>query len=434
MKHVATRAITYLVVALVFVFALQFTPELPERPAAGVLRAADPPQIDSTSLQDSTSVVAPSLSRTERLERGETLIGLLKRAGIAEESAREVVRAATASAVNTRYLRAGMPVDVTSDSAGEIPRELVFHLGVDRLLRMVRSDSGWTGTEEKLPWTTDTVVVGGTIRSSLYQAMDSSAAKFFPGRAKDELTWALADIFEYRVDMSRDIQQGDRFRAVVERSVAPTGLTRMSKVLAASFTLSGSEVAAFLFDSKYGKPNYYDAKGKSLRAQFLRAPLEFRRVSSTFGMRFHPILGRWKAHKGTDYAASPGTPVRAIGDAVVQRAGWSNGYGNLLELRHRNGYVTRYGHMRAFAAGVHTGSHVSIGQTVGYVGTTGLSTGPHLHFEVLIGGVQKDSRAALRSTAGEPLGKQDMGAFGQRREQLLATLASTSGVVRLAQR
>ena len=434
MKHVATRAITYLVVALVFVFALQFTPELPERPAAGVLRAGDPPQIDSTSLQDSTSVVAPSLSRTERLERGETLIGLLKRAGIAEESAREVVRAATASAVNTRYLRAGMPVDVTSDSAGEIPRELVFHLGVDRLLRMVRSDSGWTGTEEKLPWTTDTVVVGGTIRSSLYQAMDSSAAKFFPGRAKDELTWALADIFEYRVDMSRDIQQGDRFRAVVERSVAPTGLTRMSKVLAASFTLSGSEVTAFLFDSRYGKPNYYDAKGKSLRAQFLRAPLEFRRVSSTFGMRFHPILGRWKAHKGTDYAASSGTPVRAIGDGVVERAGWAGGYGNVLQLRHRNGYVTRYGHLRGFAKGIRAGARVEIGQTVAYVGTTGLSTAPHLHFEVLVGGVQRDSRAALRNITGFPIEGGERSAFERVRERLLASLDATPGIVRVASR
>ena len=378
--------------------------------------------------------VAPPISRTERLERGETLIGLLKRAGIAEASAREVVRAATASAVNTRYLRAGMPVEVTTDSGGETPRELVFHLGVDRLLRMVRSDSGWTGKEEKLPWTTDTVVVGGTIRSTLYQAMDASASDYFPGRAKDELTWALADIFEYRVDMSRDLQQGDKFRALVERSIAPSGATRMSKVLAASLTVSGSDVEAFLFDSKYGKPSYYDAKGKSLRAQFLRAPLEFRRVSSGFGMRFHPILGRWKAHKGTDYAASAGTPVRAIGDAVVVRAGWAGGYGNVLELRHRNGYVTRYGHLRGFAKGIRAGARVDIGQTVAYVGTTGLSTAPHLHFEVLVGGVQRDARAALRNITGFPIEGAERSAFERVREQLLATLDATPGVVRVALR
>jgi murein DD-endopeptidase MepM/ murein hydrolase activator NlpD len=327
-----------------------------------------------------------------------------------------------------------MPVDMTADSAGESPRELVFHLGIDRLLRMKRTEAGWSGAEERLPWTTDTVVVGGTIHATLYQAMDSSAAQYFPARAKDELAWAIADIFEYRVDMSRDLQEGDTFRALVERLVGPEGVTKVGKVLAASFTLSGNEQSAIRFETASSSAQYYDAGGKSLRAQFLRAPLEFRRISSNFGTRFHPILGRLKAHKGTDYAASPGTPVRAIGDATVLRAGWSNGYGNLLELRHRNGYVTRYGHMRAFAAGVRTGSHVNIGQTVGYVGSTGMSTGPHLHFEVLIGGVQKDSRIALRSTTGEPLSSSARGAFDQRREQLLATLAGTPGVVRLAQR
>ena len=170
------------------------------------------------------------------------------------------------------------------------------------------------------------------------------------------------------------------------------------------------------------------------RAQFLRAPLEFRRISSTFGTRFHPILGRWKAHKGTDYAAAPGTPVRAIGDAVVLRAGWSGGYGNMLELRHRNGFVTRYGHLRGFAPGVRAGARVNIAQTVAYVGTTGLSTGPHLHFEVLVDGAQRDSRTALRSTAGEPLGRRELGAFELRKEQRLSMLAGTPGIVRLAVR
>jgi murein DD-endopeptidase MepM/ murein hydrolase activator NlpD len=211
-------------------------------------------------------------------------------------------------------------------------------------------------------------------------------------------------------------------------------LTKVSKVLAAAFTLSGSDVEAFLFDSKYGKPSYYDAKGKSLRAQFLRAPLEFRRVSSGFGMRFHPILGRWKAHKGTDYAASAGTPVRAIGDAVVVRAGWAGGYGNVLELRHRNGYVTRYGHLRGFAKGIRAGARVEIGQTVAYVGTTGLSTAPHLHFEVLVGGVQRDARSALRNITGFPIEGAERSAFDRVREQLLATLDNTPGVVRVALR
>lgn len=425
MKRGLARATTYAVVALMLVVALRYTPELPEHPAAEVMQQGD------------TTVVAGAArpwSRVERLNRGETLIGLLKRAGVDDRAAQEVVRAATASAINARYLRAGMPVEMTADSMGESPRELVLHLGIDRLLRMTRSASGWTGAEERLPWTTDTVVVGGTIHSNLYQAMDSSAAKYFPAHAKDELAWALADIFEYKVDMSRDLQEGDQFHALVERAVGPEGITKVGKVLAADFSLSGSDVQAIRFEQAGSSAQYYDATGKSLRAQFLRAPLEFRRISSNFGSRFHPILGRLKNHKGTDYAASAGTPVRAIGDATVIRAGWAGGYGNMLELRHRNGYITRYGHLRAFAKGVHPGSRVDMGQTVAYVGTTGMSTGPHLHFELLVGGVQRDSRVALKSIGGEPLGRDRRPAFDLRREQMVAMLAGTPGVVRLAAR
>jgi murein DD-endopeptidase MepM/ murein hydrolase activator NlpD len=428
LKKRPTRATAYVTVALLVLVALRYTPELPDAPvAAGVLQQGTPLEVASFI----TPVVS---SRTETLNRGETLIGLFKRVGISDQAATEIVRAASGNAIEPRYLKAGMPVEFTSDSAGEDPKELVLHLGIDRLVRMRRSAHGWTGVEERLPWTTDTVVVGGTIRSNLYQAMDSSAAQYFPARSKDELAWALADIFEYRVDMSRDLQVGDQFKALVERNVGPGGATKVGKVLAASFTLSGSDVSAVLFESKSASPQFYDATGRSLRAAFLRAPLEFRRISSTFGTRFHPILGRWKSHKGTDYAAAPGTPVRAIGDAIVVRAGWGGGYGNVLELRHRNGYVTRYGHLKGFAKGIRPGVRVNIAQTVAYVGTTGLSTGPHLHFEVLINGVQHDSRVALKSIAGDPILRAERAAFDARREQLLASLAGASGVVRLASR
>ncbi len=426
MKTPSVRGITYVVVALAAVIAIRTMPIVPERRPVEVLQQSE---------GFASQVASRRVSRVERLNRGETLIGLLRRTGITDQAAQEVVRAASASAVDARFLRAGMPVDVVADSAeAESPSELVLHLGIDRLLHMRRGPDGWTGTEEKLPWTRDTVVVAGTITANLYQAMNDGATEFFPGHATDELAWALADIFEYRVDMSRDLQQGDQFHALVERERGPQGVTRIGTVLAAKFTLSGTEVSAVRFGGSDQHPRYYDANGKSLRAQFLRAPLEFRRISSTFGTRFHPILGRWKAHKGTDYAANPGTPVRAIGDAVVIKAGWGGGYGNVLELRHRNGYVTRYGHLRGFATGVRAGTRVEIGQTVAYVGTTGLSTGPHLHFEVLLDGVQRDSRTALRTTAGEPLDSGERSQFNAQRERLLASLSGTQGVVRLALR
>lgn len=431
-KPLRARATLYLTVALLVLVALRYTPELPDNPAGSVLQQGDALSAATAALVD-TVPSAPE-PRIEKLNRGETLIGLFKRVGLSDQAAGEIVRAATASALDARYLQVGMPVEFTADSAGDDPKELVFHLGIDRLLRMTKTANGWVGTEERLPWTTDTVAVAGTIHANLYQAMDSSAASFFPGHSKDELTWALADIFEYRVDMSRDLQDGDKFRALVERQVGPGGITRVGKVLAADFTLSGNDVSAVLFDSKNASPQYYDASGKSLRAQFLRVPLQFRRISSSFGTRYHPILKRWKTHEGTDYAANAGTPVRAVGDAVVVRAGWAGGYGNLIELRHPNGYRTRYGHLRAFAKGIHVGAHVNISQTIGYVGSTGLSTGPHLHFEVIVNGKQRDSRVALKNISGTPIAASERSAFEARRSLLFASLNGTTGVVRLAAR
>ena len=172
-----------------------------------------------------------------------------------------------------------------------------------------------------------------------------------------------------------------------------------------------------------------------MKAAFLRAPLEFRRISSVFGGREHPILGGWREHKGTDYAAATGTPVRAVGDGVVIRQGWGNGYGNVLEIRHPNGFVTRYGHLSRFAGGVHTGSRVTIGKTVAFVGSTGLATGPHLHFEVLVGGRQRDPRVALKSVGGAPVPASERDAFAEARDRMLAYLgAPAKGVTKLASR
>src|SRR5438270_1515901 len=184
----------YLTVALLVLVALRYTPELPDTRGGSVL------QQGSIMPVPAVAAVVARTPRVEHLNRGETLTGLFRRVGLSDAAAQEIVRAASANAIDARYLRAGMPVEFTADTAGDDPKELVFHLGIDRLLRMRRSGTAWTGSEERLPWTTDTVVVGGVIRSNLYQAMDSSASTYFPAHAKDELAWALADIFEYRVD------------------------------------------------------------------------------------------------------------------------------------------------------------------------------------------------------------------------------------------
>jgi murein DD-endopeptidase MepM/ murein hydrolase activator NlpD len=265
--------------------------------------------------------------------------------------------------------------------------------------------------------------------------MDASARNDLPASARRQLAWALADVYEYRVDMSRDLQNGDAFEVVAERMVAPTGTTRIGRVLAATFKLSGSRIDVVRFSGDSANSNYFDQNGKSMRTEFLSAPLDFSRISSVFGGREHPILGGWRQHKGTDYAADAGTPVRAIGNGVVVREGWGSGYGNLLEIRHANGFVTRYGHLSRFASGVHGGSHVSIGETVAYVGSTGLATGPHLHFEVLVEGQQRDPRTALKSVGGEPVPSAERAAFEEARDRMLAFLDSpVAGVTKLAVR
>jgi murein DD-endopeptidase MepM/ murein hydrolase activator NlpD len=296
-----------------------------------------------------------------------------------------------------------------------------------------RSDSGWVSTEERLPWVTDTVAVSGKITSTLYDALDAAEGDL-PRGSRAELAWSLADIYEYRVDMSRDLQPNDVFRALVERRRGPQGAVRLGAILASSFTVAGSEVQAIRHQSGDSRAGYYDQEGKSMRAAFLRAPLAFRRISSVFGMRRHPILGVWRKHAGTDYAASSGTPVRTVGDGVVIFAGRKGGYGNVIEVRHRNGFVSRYGHLRGFARNARRGARVGIGQTIGFVGMTGLATAPHLHFEVLVGGAQRNPRVALAMKGGEPLPASERAEFARVRGELIATLERETGATRLAAR
>ncbi|HEY8166741.1 MAG TPA: M23 family metallopeptidase [Gemmatimonadaceae bacterium] len=268
----------------------------------------------------------------------------------------------------------------------------------------------------------DTLTVSGVIHSSLFSSLASAADARLPKSARAELAFSLADIYEYRVDMSKDLQEGDKFHILVERLQKPNGAILINKILGARLALSGNDIEAILFESPHNSGEYFDAGGKSLKAAFLRAPVAFRRISSVFGGRRHPVLGIWRRHKGTDYAAAMGTPVRTIGDGVVIFAGRKGGYGNVIDIRHRNGFVSRYGHLRGFARGIRRGTHVGIGSTIGYVGMTGLATGPHLHFEVLVGGVQRDPRIALNMKGGQPIPSSDRQLFQMLRTRTLATI------------
>lgn len=365
----------------------------------------------------------------DTLESGQTLSDLLTTAGLDSREAANVIAAATP--IDPRRIRAGMAIELRGDTTDARPREIRFRMAVDRIVRLARAGDDWSAKEIVLPWRVDTVLVRGVVRSSLYEAIGTASASILTGRARDELAWSIADIYEYKIDMSRELQEGDEVRALFERRIAPDGTQKIGNVLAAGLQRAGTEIQAFRLENEEGKVRYYDAQGRSLAATFLRAPVSFRRISSNFGRRRHPILGTMRQHAGIDYAAGSGTPVRAIGDGTVVFAGRRGGYGDLLEIRHPNGMVSRYGHLKGFATGVRRGARVAIAETVAYVGSTGLSTAPHLHFEILVGGVHRDPRRALAAAeAGPSLGGRALARFELARDAVAFALEQPAGVVR----
>jgi murein DD-endopeptidase MepM/ murein hydrolase activator NlpD len=280
----------------------------------------------------------------------------------------------------------------------------------------------------------DTVALNGTIHSSLAASLESVGQGELPAGQRRSIAWNLADIFEHRVDMSRDLDDGDKFHVLVERLQKPNGKIIVNKILGAKLSLGDEVVEAIHFKSRNSSSEWFDGRGKSLTATFLRTPVNFRRVTSVFGRRVHPIFGTWRNHTGTDYAAAMGTPVHAIGDGVIISEGPRGGYGNMIDIRHSNGMVSRYGHMSRFARGVHSGSRVKMGQTIGYVGMTGWATGPHLHFEIRTNGVARDPKVALRNQTGEPVSGSESALFREIRAHTLAVMAGSDGPKRVAMR
>ncbi len=359
--------------------------------------------------------------RVDTLGGRESLADVLVRAGLTRVAAAAAEHGAAGA---LGVLPSGVAVTTRRVGADSTTADVVARPAVDRVVHLRYLAGAWRASEERLPWHTDTITARTTVASTLYDALHRAVGDRLPHDARSRLVDRLAGIFEYRVDVERDLEPGDSLRVLVERQIDPAGTPHEGRVVAAALTVAGRPVEAVQY-RRAGAPSsdtagqYFDQFGKSLRAAFLRAPLEFRRVSSTFGMRQHPILGVWKMHTGTDYAASAGTPVRAVGDGTVLFAGRKGGYGNVLELRHANGYVSRYGHLRAFGRGVRPGAQVAMGRTVGYVGMTGLATAPHLHFEMLLGGAQRDPRSALETRTGVSLPARERAAFDTVRARLL---------------
>lgn len=411
MNRTPSRLLVAAICAVVGAVAISLGRPFSERPALSITDAGD--VVDS----------APQwLTRIDTVQSGETPVQVLQRSGISSVEATRALGAAPS--IDARNVRAGTTI-LTRLANDTSAAEIIFQLAIDRLVRISRTTgSDWTESEEILPWQIDTVVVGGEVRSSLVDAI-VRGAEAFPTGKRTEVAYALAQILEYRVDLSRDLQKGDSIRVLLERKTAPNGAVQRGDILAARITVAGRKVETVRFAGGATSARYLDGEGKTMRSSFLRAPLEFRRISSNFGKRKHPILGVWRAHQGIDYAANRGTPVRSVSDGTVIFAGWKGGYGRVVEVRHRNGFVTRYGHLNAFAKGIRRGASVGISSTIAYVGSTGLATAPHLHFEVLVNGVQRNPSQALKTTdGGEALASRERAAFASLKDRLIARLDS----------
>jgi murein DD-endopeptidase MepM/ murein hydrolase activator NlpD len=276
-------------------------------------------------------------------------------------------------------------------------------------------------------------VITGAVQSSLYAAMLRDDGSGIPADERRAIVDLLADrIFAWQVDFSRDLRSGDEYRLLYERTVRPDGTARNSRILGVQFSIGGRDREAYFFRLPDGTESYYDRDGESLRRAFLRAPLEFRRISSAFSTgRFHPVLRTTRPHNGVDYAAAPGTPVRAVGDGVISRAAWGGGYGNVVDIRHQRGYMTRYAHLQGFARGIRAGSRVQQGDIIGYVGSTGLATGPHLHFEFHENGRPVDP-TTVRHITGEPVPRQHRDAFRANVRAQLALMDRLASPIHLA--
>src|SRR6266702_2784992 len=354
---------------------------------------------------------------SDTLGRREMLSDVLARAGLRGRDYAKFLRAT--HMLNPRRLQPGLIFDIRRLKGATVANRIAVRIGPEQRLWMTRQagDSSWTESVENIPWNAERLRTTAVIQSNLYDALDAAIPdSFLPVRQRVALAWAIADVYDWEVDFTRDLRPGDRVEVLIERLESPEGERRFGRVLAARVDVAGSPSFAFAYQNAF-----YDDRGRSLRRAFLRAPLRFSHISSRFGGRFHPILKRWRTHEGTDYAAGYGTPVRATADGIVTEAGRNGGYGNLIEIRHANGIRTRYGHLSKFAKGLHVGQRIRQEETIGYVGSTGLSTGPHLHYEFLVNG-RPTNPQRKDAGAGEPVPSKLRSLFDTARAQLLAEL------------
>lgn len=340
-----------------------------------------------------------TLFRSEIVRADDTAHSLLARLGVHDAAALALLRTDDLGRqlFKTRGVRT---VRAETDASQRLVRLVARWVpqneerGFQRLVIERQSDGSLASRLEQGELTATVRLASGVIHSSLFAATDAA-------NLPDSVAVQLAEIFSNQIDFRRDLRQGDRFSVVYEVLQADGENVRPGRVLTAQFVNAGKTYEAVWFEADGHKGAYYDFDGRTSLPQFLSSPLQFSRVSSGYGMRFHPISGRRKAHLGVDFAAPHGTPVRTVADGRVTFAGWKGGYGNIIEIEHRDRKTTAYAHLSRID--VRKGQRVRQGEFIGAVGSTGASTGPHLHFEFRVAGVHHDPLQIARNNEAVPL-------------------------------
>lgn len=327
--------------------------------------------------------VAEKFWYKDYVRRDDTLQSVLARLNIRNRDAIEFIRSDSVASEIARSIIPGRQIKSETDADGNL-FHFEYQVSADQFLTVTRTADGYQAQQDDRKLEVRPVLKSAKIDSSLFGATDAA-------NIPDHIAIQLAEIFESEIDFHTDLRRGDRFNVIYEGSYDQGELIKTGDVLAAEFVNNGKVYRAVGFRDSNNQMQYYTPEGKSIHKSFLRSPLEFSRVSSGFSVaRFHPVLQRMRAHKGVDFAAPTGTRIKASADAVVDFVGKKGGYGNVIVLKHDNGVSTVYGHLSRFAPELRRGLRITQGQIIGFVGMSGVATGPHLHYEFLINGKHQD--------------------------------------------
>ncbi|MBI3903805.1 MAG: peptidoglycan DD-metalloendopeptidase family protein [Nitrosomonadales bacterium] len=376
---------------------------------------------EAISLPQATPVAANSATfwRNERVQRGDTAAELLRRLNVEDVSANNYLRNDRA-AESFRQLATGKTVQAETGADGGLLALRYLNNNGDQVI--IEKNGGNFKTSTLPPQLEQRLFLRtGEIKTTLFDATDEAG---LPEAAASQ----LAEVFGGDIDFHRDLRKGDKFSVTYEMTYSNGEPVRVGRIQAAEFVNQGKAYRVVFFQSDSNHGDYYTPDGKSVRKTFLRSPMEFSRVTSGFtSARFHPILQKWRAHKGVDYGAPIGTKVKVTGDGTVAFVGKQGGYGNVIMVEHQGRYTTVYGHLSRFAKGLHKGQHVAQGDIIGYVGMTGWATGPHLHYEFKIDGQQRDPlRVALPNAL--PISAAQRAAFEETTRSLTERLGLLSNV------